>query len=88
MGLVSPPTDGARRASEKLLVRIADELDLLGIVPVYNDAERIDQLRQIHPFIKVRPNPSKIVTVQSTPNKTPTASPRTAATMASKEETP
>ena len=29
-----------------------------------------------------------IVTVQSTPNKTPTASPRKAATMASKEETP
>jgi len=31
---------------------------------------------------------SKNVTVQSTPNKTPTASPRKAATMASKEETP
>jgi len=29
-----------------------------------------------------------VVTVQSTPNKTPTAFPRKAATMASKEETP
>ena len=36
----------------------------------------------------IQGNSNAFVTVQSTPNKTPTASPRKAATMASKEETP